>query len=66
MRKKIRVGLQAIIALAVIYTTEMAILGSICRFLSEAPYRVLAPVVVIVVMLVAWTTIFLDMKKKSW
>jgi hypothetical protein len=66
MRKKIRVGLQAIIALVVIYTTEMAILGSIYRFLSEAPYRVLAPVVVVVVMIVAWTTIFVDMKKRSW
>jgi hypothetical protein len=63
MRKKISSGLQAIIVLAVIYTTEMTILGSIYRFLSEVPYRLLAPVVVVVVVLVAWTTIFVDMKK---
>jgi hypothetical protein len=66
MRKKIRFGLQAIIALAVIYATEMAVLGSIYRFLSEVPYRLLAPMVVVVVVLVAWTTIFLDMKKRGW
>jgi hypothetical protein len=66
MRKKIKFGLRAVIALAIIYTTEMAVLGSIYRFLSKAPYRVLAPVVVVVVVLVAWTTIFLDMKKRGW
>jgi hypothetical protein len=66
MRKKISFGLQAIIVLAVIYTTEMTILGSIYRFLSEVPYRLLAPAVVVVVVLVAWTTIFLDMKKRGW
>jgi hypothetical protein len=65
MRKKIRSGLQAIVVLAVIYTAEMTILGSIYRILSEVPYRLLAPVVVVVVVLVAWTTIFVDMKKRG-
>ena len=65
MRQKIRYGLRAIIVLAVIYAAEMAILGFIYRFLSELPYRAIAPPIVVVVMLVAWATIFVDMKKRG-
>jgi hypothetical protein len=65
MMEKIRYGLRAIIVLAVIYAAEMAILGLIYRFLSQVPYRAIAPPVVVVVVLVAWVTIFVDMKKKG-
>jgi hypothetical protein len=68
MREKIRYGLRAIIVLAIIYAAEMAILGFIYHFLSEVPYRAIAPPVVVVIMLVAWAMIFVDMKKgaKWW
>ena len=65
MRKKIGCGLQALIVLIVIYVTEMAILSFIYRFLSKVPYKLVAPPIVIVVMLVAWVTIFVDMKKRG-
>lgn len=65
MRKKIGCGLQAVIVLIVIYIVEMAILSFIYRFLSKVPYKLVAPPVVIVVMLVAWVTIFVDMKKRG-
>ncbi len=51
--------------LIVIYVIEMAVLGFICRFLSEVPYKLIAPPVVVVVVLVAWVTIFVDMKKRG-
>ena len=68
MGKAIRKGLRAIIVLAIIYGVEMAVLGFIHRSLSEVPYRAIAPPVVVVVVLGAWITIFLDMKKggKWW
>ncbi len=65
MRKNIRKGLAAIIVLMVIYAAEMTILGFIFRSLSKVPYRAVAPPVVIIVVLVAWITIFVDMKKGS-
>ena len=65
MRKKIGCGLQALIVLIVIYVIEMAVLGFIYRFLSKVPYKLIAPPIVIVVMLVAWVTIFIDMKKRG-
>jgi len=65
MKKMIRNGLRAIIVLAVIYAAEMAVLGFIYRFLSEVPYRAIAPPVVVVVVLGAWVTIFVDMKKRG-
>ena len=58
-------GLQAVMVLSVIYAVEMAILGFIYRFLSEVPYRAIAPPIVIVVVLVAWATVFVDMKKRG-
>jgi hypothetical protein len=51
--------------LTVIYVIEMAVLGFIYRFLSEVPYKLLAPPVVVVVVLVAGATIFVDMKKRG-
>ena len=48
-----------------IYVAEMTVLGFIYRFLSEAPYRVIAPPVVAVVVLAAWAVIFVDMKKRG-
>jgi hypothetical protein len=65
MGKNIRRGLRAIIVLVVIYVAEMTILGFIYRALSEVPYRVIAPPVVVVVVLGAWATIFVDMKKRG-
>ena len=65
MRNKIYFGLQAVMVLSVIYAIEMAILGFIYRFLSEVPYRAIAPPIVIVVVLVAWATVFVDMKKRG-
>ena len=65
MRKKIGYGLQTVGVLIVIYVIEMAVLGFICRFLSEVPYKLIAPPVVVVVILVAWVTIFVDMKKRG-
>ena len=65
MRKKIGYGLQTVGVLIVIYVIEMAVLGFICRFLSKVPYKLVAPPVVVVVMLVAWVTIFVDMKKRG-
>ncbi len=65
MRKKISYGIQAVSALIVIYVIEMAVLGFICRFLSEVPYKLVAPPVVVVVVLVAWVTTFVDMKKRG-
>ena len=64
MLKKIQCGLRAIIVLVVIYAAEMAILSFVYRALSEAPYRAIAPPVVVVVVLIAWVTIYVDMKKK--
>ena len=64
MLKKIQFGLRAIIVLAVIYAIEMAILSFVYHALSEVPYRAVAPPVVVVVVLVAWATIYMDMKKK--
>jgi len=51
--------------LIVIYVIEMAVLGFIYRFLSEVPYSFVAPPIVVVVMLVAWATVFVDMKKRG-
>jgi cell division protein FtsW (lipid II flippase) len=51
--------------LAIIYAIEMAVLGLIYRFLSEVPYRIIAPPVVVVIVLMAWTTAYLDMKKRG-
>ena len=65
MRKKIGYGMQAVSALIVIYVIEMAVLGFIYRFLSEVPYKLVAPPVVAVVVLVAWVTAFVDMKKRG-
>jgi hypothetical protein len=65
MRKKISYGLRAIIVLIVIYAIEMAILGFIYRFLSEVPYRFVAPPIVVVVVLLAWIMIFADMRKRG-
>ena len=65
MRKKIGYGIQAVSVLIVIYVIEMAVLGFIYRFLSEVPYKLVAPPIVVVVMLVAWATIFVDMKKRG-
>ena len=65
MRKKIGYGLQAVSVLIVIYVIEIAVLGFIYRFLSEVPYQLVAPPVVVVVVLVAWATIFVDMKKRG-
>ena len=65
MRKKIGCGLQAVIILIIVYVTEMAILSLIHRFLLKVPYKLVALPVVVVVMLVAWVTIFVDMKKRG-
>ncbi len=65
MRKKISYGIQAVSVLIVIYVIEMAVLGFIYRFLSEVPYSFVAPPIVVVVMLVAWATVFVDMKKRG-
>ena len=65
MEKKIHNGLRAIIVLIVIYAAEMAILGFAYRFLSEVPYRAIALPVVVVVVLGAWVTIYMDMKKRG-
>jgi hypothetical protein len=65
MRKKIYLGLRAVIVLSVIYAIEMAILGVIYRFLSKVPYRFVAPPVIVVAMLVAWVTIYTDMEKRG-
>ena len=64
MLKKVEFGLRAIIVLGVIYAIEMAILGFVYRSLSDVPYRVIAPPVVVVIVLLAWVTIYHDMKKK--
>jgi len=53
------------IALIVIYVLEMATLGIIYRFLSQVPYKLVAPPIVVAAMLVAWVTIFVDMKKRG-
>jgi len=53
------------IALIVIYVLEMATLGIIYRFLSQVPYKLVAPPIVVTAMLVAWVTIFVDMKKRG-
>lgn len=63
MRKKISYGIKAVSVLIVIYLIEMAVLGFIYRFLSEVPYRIIAPPVVVVVVLMAWVTAFVNMKK---
>ena len=65
MKKKIHYGLRAIIVLIVIYAAEMAVLGFVYRFLSEVPYRAIALPVVVVVVLGAWVTIYMDMKKRG-
>jgi len=65
MRKRIYFGLRAVIILSVIYAIEMAVLGLVYRFLSEVPYRVIALPVVVVVVLGAWVTIYMDMKKRG-
>jgi hypothetical protein len=65
MRKKIYLGLQAVVVLGVVYAIEMAILGLIYRFLSKVSYGVIAPPIVAIVVLVAWVTIFADMKKRG-
>lgn len=65
MRKKIYLGLQAVVVLGVVYAIEMAILAFIYRFLSRIPYAAMAPPVVAIVVLVAWVTIFADMKKRG-
>lgn len=65
MRKKIRYGIKALSVLATIYAIEMAALSLIYRFLSDVPYRIIAPPVVVVIVLMAWTTAFLDMKKRG-
>ena len=51
--------------MSVIYAIEMAVLGLVYRFLSEVPYRVIALPVVVVVVLGAWVTIYIDMKKRG-
>jgi len=51
--------------LAVIYSTEMAILSVIYRFWPEVPYRLIAPPIVIAAMVVAWLAIYVDMKKRG-
>jgi len=63
MLKKVQFGLRAIIVLGVIYAIEMAILGFVHRSLSDVPYRVIAPPVVAIIVLLAWVTAFVDMKK---
>ena len=65
MGKRIYFGLRAVIVLSVIYVIEMAILGFVYRFLSEVPYRAIALPVVVVVVLMAWVTIYMDMKKRG-
>jgi hypothetical protein len=65
MRKKIYLGLRAVVVLGIVYAIEMVVLGLIYRFLSKVPYRAIAPPVVAVVVLVAWLTIFADMKKRG-
>ncbi len=65
MRRKIGCGLQAIIALIVIYILEMAALGAIYRFLSEVSYKLVAPPIVVAAMVVAWVAIFVDMEKRG-
>ena len=64
MLKKVQFGLRAIIVLGVIYAIEMAILSFVYRSLSDVPYRVIAPPVVVVIVLLAWATIYKDMKRK--
>jgi hypothetical protein len=64
MLKKVQCGLKAIIVLGVIYAIEMAILGFVYRSLSSVPYRIIAPPVVVVIVLLAWVTVYMDMKKK--
>jgi hypothetical protein len=65
MKKKIYVGLRAVIVLIVIYAIEMAMLGGIYRFLSKVPYRFVAPPIVITAMAAAWLAIYSDMKKRG-
>lgn len=65
MRKKIYLGLRAVVVLGIVYAIEMAVLGLIYRFLSRVPYAAMAPPVVAVVVLVAWLTIFADMRKRG-
>jgi len=64
MLGKVQCGLRVIIVLGVIYAIEMAILGFAYRSLTNVPYRVIAPPVVVVIVLLAWATIYMDMKKK--
>jgi len=63
MRKKIGCGLPVVIALIAIYASETAILGFIYHFLSQVPYKLVAPPVVVVAMFLAWVMLFVDMKK---
>lgn len=53
------------IALITVYVIEMATLSIIYRFLSEVPYKLVAPPIVVAAMIVAWVTIFVDMKKRG-
>lgn len=63
MRKKVGCGLSLLIILGVIYVSEAVILGFVYHFVSETPYKLVAPPIVILAMLVAWIAIFVDMKK---
>jgi hypothetical protein len=65
MGKGIGCGLRVVIVLIGIYVIEMAVLSFIYRFLSQVPYKLVAPPVVIAAMLVAWVTLFVDMKKRG-
>jgi hypothetical protein len=65
MGKGIGCGLRVVIVLIGIYVIEMAVLSFIYRFLSQVPYKFVAPPVVIAAMLVAWVTLFVDMKKRG-
>lgn len=54
-----------VITLIVIYVIEMATLGFIYRFLSEVPYKLVAPPIIVVAMAMAWLAIYVDMKKRG-
>jgi len=65
MRREIGCGLRVAIILIIIYVTEMVILGFIYRFLSQVPYKLVAPPVVVAAMAAAWLAIYIDMRKRG-
>jgi hypothetical protein len=65
MGKGIGCGLRAAIMLIGIYVIEMMVLSFIYRFLSQVPYKLVAPPIVVAAMIVAWVTLFVDMKKRG-